>query len=84
MSDCENCKFPSAIEQGKNLAFSFINVVGAAFKTGKVVASKEEINRRMEICNGCEFKKDTRCSKCGCFLTYKVGLISETCPEWKW
>lgn len=84
MSDCENCKFPSLATQGKNLAFSFVNVVGEAFKTGKVVASKEEVKSRLDICNGCEFKKDTRCSQCGCFLTYKVGLSAETCPKGKW
>jgi hypothetical protein len=67
-----------------NLAFSFVNVVGEAFKTGKIIASKELIKNRMSICEGCEFKKDVRCLICGCFLTYKVGLSAENCPKGKW
>lgn len=84
MGECDNCRFPSKADMAKNLAFSFVNVVGEAFKAGKVVASKEMIGSRMSICNSCEFKLDSRCSKCGCVLAYKVGLHAEKCPEEKW
>ena len=43
MDKCENCQFPSKSEMVKNIAFSFVNVVGEAFRTGKLVATKEEI-----------------------------------------
>jgi hypothetical protein len=68
----------------KNLAFSFVNVVGEAFRTGKLVATKEEIKNRMSICETCPYKVENRCSECGCFLTYKVGLNAEKCPKGKW
>ena len=84
MDKCENCAFPSTAKMAKNLAFSFVNVVGEAFKTGKLVALKDVIQKRMSICDGCEFKKDSRCTECGCFLTYKVGLYAEECPKGKW
>jgi len=84
MDKCENCTFPSAATQVKNVAFSFINVVGEAFKTGKLVATKEVIQKRMIACEGCEFKKDSRCLGCGCVLTLKVGLYAEECPKGKW
>lgn len=84
MDKCENCAFPSTATMAKNLAFSFINVVGEAFKTGKVMATKDQIESRMAQCNSCPFRKDTRCSKCGCVLTYKVGLAAEGCPVGRW
>jgi len=84
MDKCENCAFPSTAKMAKSLALSFVNVVGEAFKTGKIVASKELIQNRMSICDGCEFKKDLRCVLCGCYLTYKVGLAAESCPKGNW
>lgn len=84
MDKCENCAFPSATQQVKNVAFSFINVVGEAFKTGKLMASKELIESRMAHCSSCPFRKDSRCAKCGCVLTYKVGLAAESCPKGAW
>lgn len=84
MSECENCAFPSIGKQVKNLAFSFTNVVSEAFKTGKVIASKELIQTRMAKCNSCEFRYSDRCSECGCVLAYKVGLQAEKCPRGKW
>jgi len=84
MDKCENCQFPSKSEMVKNVAFSFVNVVGEAFRTGKLVATKEEIKNRMNICETCPYKVENRCSECGCFLTYKVGLNAEKCPKGKW
>jgi protein-arginine kinase activator protein McsA len=84
MDNCETCAFPSAVKMAKNLAFSFVNVVGQAFQTGKVMASKATIESRMARCNDCPFKKDNRCAKCGCVLTLKVGLLAESCPEGNW
>ena len=84
MDKCENCQFPSNSVMAKNLAFSFVNVVGEAFRTGKLVATKEEIKNRMSICEACPYKVESRCSECGCFLTYKVGLNAEKCPKGKW
>jgi uncharacterized paraquat-inducible protein A len=46
----------------------------------------EEIERRMSICQECEFflPKQKRCMKCGCFLRWKTALRSQKCPIEKW
>lgn len=49
-------------------------------------ASKEVVDARMEICNGCEFfsKRQQRCKKCHCFMKLKTELARARCPEKKW
>ena len=47
-------------------------------------ADPETIKERQAICNGCEFMKDRRCAKCGCWLQYKTILHAESCPAGKW
>ena len=61
--------------------------LGKAAATGqKVVASKEEIERRLSICKACEFFEASpmKCRKCGCFLNLKTRLETEHCPIAKW
>lgn len=50
---------------------------------------EEKANQRIEICNGCEFKKHMMffyCDKCGCPLQKKIYSPNgpETCPAGKW
>jgi hypothetical protein len=53
-----------------------------------VKVSDTERQRRLEICQGCEFlirgKSHDRCSKCGCFIKWKTALESWHCPINKW
>jgi hypothetical protein len=51
---------------------------------GKV--DQEEFDRRMAICDGCQFlKKPAKvCSKCGCFMKLKNTLRRAHCPIHKW
>lgn len=49
----------------------------------------ELASKRIEICNGCEFKKTTlgvnQCSVCGCALKGKVfSPVKGACPKGKW
>ncbi|HND36769.1 MAG TPA: DUF6171 family protein [Nitrosomonas sp.] len=81
---CGDCSFPSLSTQGKNLGLSIFNVMTQAIKTGKLRATAETVEKRLEICNGCEFLKDNRCLECGCFLALKAGLHAENCPKGKW
>lgn len=56
----------------------------------KEEAKKETIEKRMKICETCEFYKDNLCLKCGCALSrehnYKNKLFHEDakCPIDKW
>lgn len=39
---------------------------------------------RIAICNNCEFKRNSRCGKCGCILEVKTRCLSCNCPISKW
>lgn len=87
MSDddkCENCKFPSVAKQATNLTLSLFNVVTQAIKTGKTRASNEEVEQRLSVCHTCPYRKENRCTECGCFIALKAGLKAEKCPKGKW
>ena len=48
-------------------------------------ASKEEADKRMNICSNCpELTKRSRCKKCGCFMKIKTKLKRVSCPIQKW
>lgn len=53
-------------------------------------ATEEEVNRRMDICQGCEFFKNNMCLKCGCALSReqnyhnKLYNANAKCPVGKW
>ena len=44
------------------------------------------IDKRMDICNGCEFlfKPTGSCKKCGCFVKAKTRVATARCPIGKW
>ena len=44
----------------------------------------EDFKKRLEICNKCEFLKDGRCVKCGCFMNIKARWETTKCPIGKW
>lgn len=45
----------------------------------------EERERRLEICQGCEFLLSmNRCKKCGCFMDVKTWIPMSNCPINKW
>lgn len=81
---CENCQFPSVAQQATNLTVSLFNVLTQAFKTGKTLASQEDVEKRVNICQACPYLKNNRCSECGCFIALKAGLQNEKCPKGKW
>lgn len=79
-SEKEIKEFPSVLEQGKNFLSSMIRYYRNDFKN-----APEDIYRdRLEKCLGCEFLKDSRCLKCGCFVAMKALLAHEKCPVDKW
>lgn len=75
-------EYPSLLEQAKNAVVA----AGKAVISGFSHVSKEEQERRLEICYTCEFwdSSQGRCSKCGCFGTFKTWLATQKCPVDKW
>jgi hypothetical protein len=47
---------------------------------------EEEKNRRLAICERCEFFRQASrtCKKCGCFMNLKSTLSQASCPVHKW
>lgn len=71
---------PSVVNQVKSAIGAAVDFIAC----GCQLASKEEVDRRMNICGSCEFFKDERCQKCGCFMKVKVLAQSSVCPVAKW
>jgi hypothetical protein len=75
---------PSLWQKAKNLTRAAGRVGKAAVKGAKIAAAPEEIERRMAICQGCEFFTGKSCKKCGCNINFKARLETEHCPIGKW
>ena len=76
--------FPSVFQQARNLAKqAWLSGVDVA-KGKPLLSTAEKANERIKICNGCEFFKEDRCVKCGCFMNAKIHLESSRCPINKW
>lgn len=54
------------------------------------MASKEEIDKRIAICNACEYYKDDSCMLCGCRVVReknyqnKLANKNASCPDGRW
>ena len=48
--------------------------------------SKEETNKRLDICLNCDrlIKLTRQCKECGCFMDMKARLPHASCPIGKW
>lgn len=69
------------------------NLFSEAYKTAKqglcgdrVLAQKDNVERRLKICSSCEKynAEDKRCAVCGCFMLVKANIETSECPEGKW
>ena len=49
-----------------------------------IIHDEEVLKMRWDICSGCEFLKDDKCEKCGCFMKVKHKLAMASCPIGKW
>jgi hypothetical protein len=73
------CTAPPLHTQVLNLTKDLTNNLINGFKT-----SEELKKDRLQICEGCEFYKEKRCTQCGCFMELKTLLTSSACPLGKW
>ena len=76
---------PSLVTMGRSFSASMKNWSQSGFK----IASQDELEQRLQICEGCEFYTKAlagigRCRKCGCFTKFKTKLSTENCPIGKW
>jgi hypothetical protein len=73
-------KLPSL---GSQIA-SFGTAVKDHIKNKAKLAGEEELKRRVELCEACEYKLKNRCKKCGCNLAVKQKWESSKCPDRRW
>lgn len=71
---------PSLLQQGWNFASAVTDYV----KSGMQNVSEEDFAERMKICDGCEWRSNGRCMKCGCFVNKKASWATADCPIGKW
>jgi hypothetical protein len=75
---------PSILDMGKNLIETAVNVAASVANGDQINLSEEEANKRLAICESCEFYINSRCSKCGCYMAVKTYLKAANCPVGKW
>jgi len=77
---------PPFTQMVQNVGESIVRNIKSVATGNPLNVSDEEKNRRLSICNSCEFyiKDQERCSKCGCYMAVKTYLKAENCPVGKW
>lgn len=79
-----SASFPPLMQQLRNAAGAATRVASNIIHGKPLTAEDDVIAKRKEICNACEFFKNGRCLHCGCYLSSKQRLSSESCPVGKW
>jgi hypothetical protein len=70
----------SLVGAAASFASSMAHFVASGFKT--VDEPLHEL--RMSQCSPCEYRRDTQCSLCRCFIEKKAWLPHEDCPIGRW
>jgi hypothetical protein len=63
-----------------SLAASMATFAASGFKT----VDQPLHDLRMSHCGACEYRHETQCSLCRCFIAKKAWLPHEDCPIGKW
>lgn len=71
---------PNLASQAWNLVTSVAGFVADGMKT----VNEDQYRQRLEICDVCDFRRNNRCLKCGCFLSLKACGRAFRCPAGKW
>lgn len=77
-------QMPSIGQMGKNLLQTAVDTAKNVMQGESVSITEEQAAARLAICNQCEFYKETRCTKCGCYMAVKTHLRAANCPINKW
>tara|TARA_R110002020_G_scaffold23035_1_gene77159 strand:- start:4643 stop:4975 length:333 start_codon:yes stop_codon:yes gene_type:complete len=73
-------KMPGAVRQVWNFTKSVTNYV----RSGMENIDDQGYQVRLKICDGCPFRENDRCTKCGCFIEVKARWAKEACPDHRW
>lgn len=71
---------PPAHTQIKNALSAAGRVIGAVVTGQPILVSREVLAERQETCKACENFVGGRCRLCGCYLSQKIRLATESCP----
>jgi hypothetical protein len=66
------------------VVMQFAADVKVIYQSPQKLSSSEEIHKRLEVCNGCKYRRNFVCMKCGCFIKVKVVFKSMHCTEGFW
>lgn len=79
-------ELPSRVVQAHTLGKTALKVARAAARGEPVVASREELIRRLKVCVECpRYQRATRrCLDCGCHIRLKARLAAAECPQGLW
>lgn len=81
---CSTCgkkkKMPPATKRALNFAKALLWWAADAFRT----VDEAEYNRRLQICDACEWQSDGWCYECGCYLPAKASGTVWRCALGKW
>jgi len=84
----EEQKYPSLLEQGKNLSKFTWDILNYITNNQEKVlfVSYDVYKERITICKGCEKYEEfeNRCKECGCYIPAKAKIILDSCPLNKW
>ena len=70
-------------EYAENNDFIDMRTAPKAIKRN-ILHDESVLKMRWDLCLGCEFLKDNKCEKCGCFMKVKHKLAMASCPVGKW
>jgi len=70
----------SAVRAAVSFAASMARFAASGFKT----VDEPLYQLRMSHCRSCEYRKDSQCSLCRCFIDKKAWLPHEDCPIGRW
>jgi hypothetical protein len=63
-----------------NLTKSLVSFVSDGCK----LVTTEQYEKRLQVCDACEFRENRRCVKCGCAIDWKARGRAFQCKEGKW
>ena len=81
---CESPRPEDRLPSLATMSWNAARAVGSFISDGMNTVSRDEYQRRMEICDGCEFRQGDRCTQCGCRLSWKAQGRTFRCPDGRW
>jgi hypothetical protein len=72
-------KMPKLSTEAWDLAKSVATFIAHPYFT-----QKDEYERRIAVCDKCDHREVSRCTKCGCFVAIKARVKAWHCPENLW